>query len=39
MMDGLAVVDSRQQIERHYNTWINRQVSKWIGHDGQMPIE
>jgi hypothetical protein len=38
-MDGLAVVDSRQRIERHYTTWINRQVAKWIGHDGQMPIE
>jgi hypothetical protein len=38
-MDGLEVVDSRQRIIRHYTTWINRQVAKWIGHDGQMPIE
>ena len=39
MINGLAVLDSRQAIERHYTTWINRQVAKWIGHDGQMPIE
>jgi len=39
MIDGLAVLESRQRIERHFTTWINRQVAKWIGHDGQMPIE
>jgi len=39
MIDGLAVLESRRAIERHYTTWINRQVAKWIGHNGQMPIE
>lgn len=39
MIDGLEVLDSRQRIERHFTTWINRQVAKEIGHDGQLTIE